>query len=302
MLIASSVMVAWMVAQAVPLPTVEELETRVLTARKRIVRGELVIDARDVGGRKAPPPTEHRLWFDGDKRRDDCRKQAREGWPLREIRCRNCPTANNSIRYDDEPAKTSGVNSVQMLPMKDPNNEWYDVLDARGLGLVPRSVAGLARDRMDNLLGRPDRTNLRVSSQTWKGQQCYRIDFDLPKRVTGEVWVVPAWGDSVVKVQIAGVPGGQTLVDTVETEVAPVGADGVWFPTVCTYTRLLGGELEYRQVAKIEVKSLNQPIDPRVFTLAGMDLPSPIPVITQKSTPEKPVAMWDGTKLVDATP
>jgi hypothetical protein len=116
------------------------------------------------------------------------------------------------------------------------------------------------------------------------------------------VWVVPAWGDSVVKVQIAGVPGGQTLVDRVETEVAQVGADGVWFPTVCTYTRLLGGELEYRQVAKIEVKSLNRPIDPRVFTLAGMDLPSPIPVITEKSTPEKPVVMWDGTKLVDATP
>ncbi len=302
MLMTSAAVFALLAAQPVPVPPVEELEARILNARKRVIRGELVIDARDVGGRAKPTPKEFHVWFDGDKFRHDCRLQSQEGGPLRRIRCRNCPTAGQHIRYNDEPAKTGGVNAVQVTRMKDPNHAWFEVLDPRGLGLVPSYVDALAGRRMDYLLGRPDRKNLSVSLQTWKGQDCYRIDFELRPKVMAQVWMVPAWGDNVVRVQLSGVTkAGTSLVDTVDTEVARAGVDGVWFPKVCTYTRMMGGELEARQVAKIEAISLNRPIDPRVFTLSGMDLPAPIPVLSDNPDPRKPVVAWDGKRLVDAS-
>lgn len=310
MLTPAMVMLAWLGAQATPMPTVEELETRIINARKQVTRGELILDAQDVGGRSNPIPREFHVWFDGNKLRHDCRRQSPQGTPLRQIRCRNCPTTNGYIRYDHEPNKTGGVNTVQVTRIKDKEqqNHWFDVLDPRGLGLVPSYVDALINRRMDDLLGRPDRKDLVVSRQTWKGQECFRIDFELHPKVTVQVWAVPAWGDSVVKVQLTGFTKVGTplvevpLVDTVDTEVARTGADGIWFPKVCTYVRTINGELETRQVAKIEVKSLNRPIDPKVFDLAGMDLPAPIPVRTDAATTKTPVMAWDGAKLTDAAP
>ncbi len=175
------------------------------------------------------------------------------------------------------------------------------------LGFVPNSVAALGKYRLDFLFGRPDRSGLTVTQEMWKGQDCYRIVFKTERGPTAQIWIVPAWGGSVVKVQLSGqTKAGKPLIatpliETVETEVAPAGPGGIWFPRVCTYTRTLGGELEKRQVAKVEVVSINQPIDPRAFSLAGMDLPARTPVVTGQANPKKAILSWDGEKLVDAT-
>ncbi len=127
-------------AQPAPLPTAEDLEARALNARKRVVRGEFLIDARDVQGSRNPVPKEYHLWFDGSKLREDCRLVSPEGRPVRQIRCRNCQTSDGFIRYNHDPAMTGAVNAVQLtrITANDQANPWFEVLDPRGLNNAPR--------------------------------------------------------------------------------------------------------------------------------------------------------------------
>jgi hypothetical protein len=278
------------------------VEEQILAARRRIVRGELVIDSRDVSGSilkdpHPPVPCEHRLWFDGDKVRHDRLFRSPAGNPNRMIKCRNCPNRNDFIRHTIEPGnRAARVLQLARIRPDEQTNEWFDVLDPRGLGMVSGPAANLVNSRYDAFVGSPDRTNVSASDQVWNGKPCVRIDFTARTGAAGQIWAVPEWDHNVVRIFGTATVNGVAFVQSLEVEVARVGPDGPWFPAKCTYSDIRDGRSRFRLVERIQVKSLNQPIDPRVFQLAGMDIP-PRTLVTDPNSPTPKLLEWDGEKL-----
>lgn len=295
---------AWLSTET--LPSAADIEARILSARKRIVRGELVIDAHDVKG--ACSPSVYHIWFDGDALRADRRCKPRFGEPLREILCKHCPRHGEWIVFHEHDSDKTAV-ALSMSHIK-PNKSqtWFQGLDPRGIGLVPGMIDDCAMRGPDFLFTRADRRNLAVSAETWKGKNAYRVSYNTPFGAAVQYWTVPDWDYNIVKIhtaidlKVVGFPdlrGDEQCVDTLETQVAQVKPGGPWFPKVCTYLREMKGQLESRQVAKIEIKSLGEPIDRRNFDLPGMDLPPGLLVMTDDAMPEKTVKQWNGKELVE---
>src|SRR5581483_3462504 len=86
---------------------------------------------------------------------------------------------------------------------------------------------------------------------------------------------------------------------TLEIEAAPVGNSGLWFPRTCNYEAMYDGKLIKKEELRVTNVSLNESIDDKVFTLAGMEI-APDTTIAGKLPDGRPhVWTWTGTSVVD---
>lgn len=76
-------------------------------------------------------------------------------------------------------------------------------------------------------------------------------------------------------------------------------ASGLWYTRETTYEDFLEGELTLRHQAAIRPTSINQPIDPGVFTLAGLGIPVGEHVRGEEDSSHR---YWDGNRIVDTRP
>jgi hypothetical protein len=75
-----------------------------------------------------------------------------------------------------------------------------------------------------------------------------------------------------------------------------VEGTGIWFPARTELERTVGGEPEYQETIEFTRVSLNQPIDAKVFELAGMGLKPPRVILGYKGRGSSHV--WDGERAV----
>jgi hypothetical protein len=109
-------------------------------------------------------------------------------------------------------------------------------------------------------------------------------------------------GYSVVRMEQEFKGGGTNYVDSVDLEIKKHEKSGVWFPVSQHYQRVEDGNRVSREEhLKVTVVSLNEPLDPAVFTPAGMNVRpgSLVMYIPERDTGE---CVWDGSKIVCTRP
>ena len=62
-------------------------------------------------------------------------------------------------------------------------------------------------------------------------------------------------GPSVVRIEAGLNNNGKVHLQAVESDLQRNGASGVWFPKVCTYTRVVDGKSKQKEVTEIQVVS-----------------------------------------------
>ena len=109
-------------------------------------------------------------------------------------------------------------------------------------------------------------------------------------------------GYSVVRMEEEFRGGGTQYVDSVDLQIRKHEKSGVWFPVSQHYQRVEdGSRVTCEEHLKITVLSLNEPLEPVVFTPAGMNVRpgTPVMFIPEQGTGHH---VWDGNKIVGTRP
>ena len=164
--------------------------------------------------------------------------------------------------------------------------------DPRMIMFVPVPYGITYTHTLESLVNGPGRENLRAWAAEFDGLSVFTISFDTPK--TGnhcEYDVAPSRGYNIVRWRLEwgkqGVNGQGVVLrntfDCLMTCKLKQVADGVWFPSTVELDQTRNDKPYSKEVLKIQVLSLNQRMDEKLFTLAG--LPPDVLVI-----PEPPIS------------
>jgi len=257
-------------------PSVDELEKAALQQRRAIVRGSANLKSMEYknGSATAHAGFIMKLWLEPSKsRRDLWWLKGAEEKSARQIDCRNCERNGYNVLWDETelPSGTIVVSFVKMGP--EYNSPQRKLLDLRMLGLVPVHVNSLTGFHLESYLTRTDRDKPTVKRDVWKGQECWLIQYVDVWKSNIHIWICPQKGNSVVRM-ISEDKGrdGVLWLSSIESTVESVGRSGLWFPSLCVFERIRDGKPDAREVLEITDLSLNEPIPPEVFSLAGMDI------------------------------
>ncbi len=295
---------------AEPPADVSALEKSVLDYRRALHSGHMEFRQNTFLNGASTPARERStaVWFEGNQVRNDIlSRYPKDATQHKEINCRNCEYKGYYVEYNSYSKDV--LPTVHLEPLAgEENPDRSAALDPRLLGLVVDTSAalGLSRSRLDSYVGAPNREGVTMEQGSWKEVECRVIHFRFPQWNQGvRVWVVPAWGPSVVRIETSGKieregpTKGLDYQDSVESDYKPVGAAPVWFPRTCVYERRIGGKVYEREVADVEVRSLNEPLPPDVFKLAGMDIPPKTAVVGYR---KEGLSYWDGKTIVPQDP
>jgi hypothetical protein len=288
-------------------PSVAEIEQAVLTRRRSIRRGMVSLEAKISGSiGEFDVDRSTTIWFDYDKNK--IRSDVVNHWKNRDepayriIQCSNCERPNYWVEYHEKPLKNA-VKSITLEPLTDEvrKNRLSEIFDPRMLGLVAIESTALRNYHFEDELNCSDRDKPKLRRDRWKDADCWVISFYTNTKYTVycELWVVPSHGYNVARNIMESHPGGKRYRVTVETEAAPVGNSGLWFPRTCTCETVSDGKLIKKEVLRVTNISLNEPIDDKVFTLAGMNIASNTPIAGKLPDGKPHVWTWTGTSVVD---
>ena len=171
-----------------------------------------------------------------------------------------------------------------------------EIFDPRLVGTVVSPFALLKHEHLESVVGSVDRDPPKLRRETWKGKDCWVVSFHNNVQVYLEFWVVPSLGNSVVRNIIK--PSSEKLV-TQEIEVAPVGNTGLWFPRSYVYEVLNKGKVDEREEFRVTKVSLNESIDEKVFTLAGMNIAPDTTLACETPDGQSQTLTWTGAELVN---
>jgi hypothetical protein len=284
-----------------PLPTVAEVEKQVLDHRRSIQRGELVFQSKTYTDGAPARERVTRIWFEADAMRCDVtlRYDPNEH-PHREIYGRNCEKEGHDLNYSEQ--KFPGTTLALGLHKGDASgrgNASHMMLDPRLLGMAPDSSPNLVKCHLDSFVGRRERKPPTIRQASWKGIDCWLIEYTILQGRSVRIWIDPRRGPSVVRLEFEGISREQRpLVDSVESDLREYSPSGMWYPQSCVYERHIDGKLVEKEVVDVEVVSLNEPLDPEVFRLAGMRIPGHLP-ITGLDSPIGKELWWNGEEIVE---
>ncbi len=216
------------------------------------------------------------------------------------IQCSNCERPNYYVDYGEKPLKNA-VTSITLAPLTDGIRKEFltEIFDPRMLGLGAIESTGLRLYHFETVLNSVNRDKPKLHRDRWKEADCWVISFHKNNGVYYELWIVPSHGYNVARIISESHPNGKPYRVTVETEAAPVGNSGLWFPRTCTCESVSDGELIQKEELRMTKISLNEPIDDKVFTLAGMGIKPGTPIAGKLPNGEPHVWTWTGTSVVD---
>jgi hypothetical protein len=299
-------------AQGQPgVPAIDEIEQQVGSYR-RLIEGARVEWEQETygfadGDRSLARGRTSTIWSDGKRHRIDVRLRYSADVPFhREVYCRDCEVEGSHVHWSD---RDLGGGERIVVGFEDSSRGGtatsFYLIDPRLLGMYPDSSPNLYDKHLESFLGRQDREDVSVEKADWQGRECWLLKYRILQGVgiDARVWVVPEWGPSVVRMEAEWkVPHGH-FMDSIECQYRQYEPSMIWYPESCTYRRTKDGEPVEEETVKVLSVSLNEPLDPIAFKLAGMDIP-PGTVVTGYPGTEVGTYAWDGKEVVrvDAEP
>lgn len=284
-----------LVGQA-PLPSIEELRSKLHAPRVGVTQYELVIDARKSEGETKPHVK--RMWKDGDKYRTDHLDGFDErGGHRRLLNCTNCPEAGKyfTVGYDPvfDPSKSAVLAPLRNIQEPAGNTSFR----FEDLGATNEVIVNLMFRGLKYYTDLEVWTEKRVEQIQWNGLDAYQIVLSAPNhpnRATFAVTLVPTRGYAAVQARGKYTREGAEVVTVSDSDLEQI--EGIWLPKSCSYFKTSAGKTIDKSFQAISYARLNRPLDPKSFRLDGMDLIPGTLVGTEKGT-----LKWDGTQLVAAT-
>jgi len=184
------------------------------------------------------------------------------------------------------------------------NNEqvpyWNEMTDPRVLGLTAEIYGHLYLSSLDDVLSRIKSEETTSAEETPTEKEPRRL-ICLRARpranVSCSIWIAPEQGNSIVRYE-SHVEGEKGFVSTMEADVENAG-EKIWFPKSITVRRTRGNEVLMVEQLKVIRCKFNHDVDPRLFTLAGLDLRAGTSVMENRRNFAADW-VWDGEKLVAA--
>ena len=163
------------------------------------------------------------------------------------------------------------------------------------LGLIPMPFGLLYRAKVGSFHEVAERSDCQMDEELLDGMITRKSSFLRAdgKRVT--FWFAPELDDNVIQTEFSmEMRDGRVRKQRVHSKLQKYSAE-ILFPEECEYSCWHGDELIDHERWVVKEAVFNGPIDPVVFTLAGLDVPVGTFVATVSDSPT--VKTWDGEKL-----
>jgi hypothetical protein len=202
------------------------------------------------------------------------------------------------ISWSDQefPGKTTVIKVADRPLSADASGHDALLFDARWLGwgadldFPPQEV-----------FSNPDFTQWRVTDEEWRGILCKKLTFSRQDSSDqGAYWVAPPMGHSVLRAVLEYGEGDTSGVLAGEFEVEEWRGSGIWFPKrAVRESQDAAGSVLRREEMTIDVFSINESLDPGLFTLEAISPPPNTRVFynpTRGSDLTKWI--WNGSEVV----
>ena len=174
------------------------------------------------------------------------------------------------------------------------------------IGIVSSDSKNIVQFHMESFIGWSARQKPTATSTTLNGIDCWKVEYISSDDRTVRTWIAPGMGFGVLRMEVqfedsAGVP----FLSRSDCTLAQDKVSGIWFPHLFSYRRHVRGKVEIEEDLEVQVVSLNQALDPKLFTLEGIDcLPSGEQVswVSNTPAPASGYLIWNGRELVSGTP
>lgn len=258
----------------VAVPSVGEIERAALDGRLAITSAKVVIRARGErfhSGKSIATDADYTFWMDGKRLRTDVVRSSGPDAGVRVTTCENCEREGWGVLYHEKPGQ-----AASFLPLaRFSKLELTDAIDPRKIGLDASPIRVLRQARLDQVVGRTDRTAPEIRSEKYGGKDCWVIRFAInpPDHKTQvAAWISPAEGNSVVRIELTQPVEGTPSRWVVSSEVTTWPPAKVWYPRTVKFEEYRGDKLVQHETADVTEASLNQPIPAETFTLAGIQM------------------------------
>lgn len=289
---------------------VAEIEDRVLAGRTAITQAHMVFESSITylkDSEERPLDIVRTFYLDGEKVRcDERRRYDQQQWFIRQpydpgaayFTEKRCFSEDEFFLYSDCVSADGKQLIVRVTERgRALKIDGYRVPDLRNLGLTPDSFANSGFDLMERFIRAPHRENLSVSPAVEQGEECQRIQFTL-RGTFVQVWVAPSKGYSILRHRGEFDFEDTHYVDDIQLNVKEHNESGIWFPVSSHYRRTENGRRTREERLKVTIVSLNGPLDPKLFTLAGLDIPVGERVSKQGASPLDYHLVWDGDRVI----
>jgi hypothetical protein len=280
--------------QAAP-AQISGFERQVIDYRRAIRQAELVMSSRTFKNSKEidrEPKTY--FWLDGDRLRcDRWLKLEGEDEPTRRIYCRNCQIDKHFVFYSGQKLPKGKVMVLDIHEMTRATAPQERIPEFRALGMAAEQIGD--SESFEAVLAYPNRENLALTPETLNGVDCQRLSYRVPGGGSVRAWIAKDRGPSVMRIEIESEFRGKRLSFLADSELEKMS--GVWFPKKYTYIHRVDGVEVDRRVIDVQVKSFNKPIDPEVFTVAGIGIPPQTPIMGITDV-RRGQLIWDGKEIV----
>lgn len=262
------------------------VEAEVLNSRRSMTSGEFEIDVKGSLG-----SSKFHIWVDSAGR---IRQEQQTGDRTRV----SCFNEKEAFHYSYLPGSLGSMDRrlrplVEVSPAADTRRDRspYLMADPRSLMFVPHPFMISAGDGLDRRVGSSNRSNISTRPSSWNGLDAVTVMFDaIDTGSSYEYDTVPSRGFNIVAWRVGGHRKlHEALVDVSTTQSCTLQEyNGLWFPKDVE-TRVNTGRSNATEKVHVRIISINQAIDPSVFTIEGSHLPSNIVVMRRRiPTPAAP--------------
>ena len=185
------------------------------------------------------------------------------------------------------------------------------VFDPRILGMTTESYVVYHVTKIDDFVGRKNRTALRATQERLRDElDTWKIEYDTTSgayKMAVRYWAAPAQGWGVVRVQSVIDFKGDTITNTVDSALRFFPKGGVWFPETMTRetTHSDVSKSPRRERVVVTEARVNEDPDPALFEIASLGVGAGWPVhILSDGTNGKVTVReghWDGTQFAANT-
>ncbi len=167
------------------------------------------------------------------------------------------------------------------------------------LGLIPMPSGLLYRTPVEAFYGVAERTECTIEPERLDEVDTLKSSYVRADGQRVTVWIAPEMGHSVLQTEFSSISkGGKRRTQRVHSKLTQ--HKELWFPFECEYTCYSDDELVAHELWVVKNATFNSPIDPTVFTLAGLELPQGTYVVGDSGQQGKlALGVWDGENLTD---
>lgn len=271
-------------------------ELRAIQRRQEIRSGHVRLVSSISGGTSVAV---REIWFDGGAWRCDTdRNGPAPGGPL----WRHCIANGKEFFWDYDAPPPGGYVAPRLMDTAAPGHKHFmPPLDVRMLGFSTNDSWNTAHDtNLNVVIGREDRQSATRNEVVVNERRLVEVAYERRNGVRFVIQLDPQRDYCPVLIHLTAGDDDNLRESIARCELRLHEPSQFWFPSLHESERRLNGETVEQHRCEIEVLSLNEPIDPQVFSMAAMELPVGNPVLVAHASPDAPIEemVWNGTELV----